>query len=198
VALACRVGIPCHHRVINELDIDLEAVFFCENAFRVWLVAMVGRNDRQPPDPYVDGELDDPGFLVPYIAAYGFRIDGRELFLGHVLVFLDRGDALQVGGFNIHFTHVNGIFGAGAPRIAAGALFHEAEIDAGTNKSQDNKDYYELTEGSEPLVFILRHIATSLKIFFQVYRIVHRPLWVQGFRGSRVLVGTLKITLSPT
>ena len=91
LALARCERVTGRHGVVDELQVDLEAVLLEEDALLVGREAVVGRHDGQPADPHVDGELDHLGVLVPLVVARALdrgQLLGRQVFvLGH------RGDA---------------------------------------------------------------------------------------------------------
>ena len=67
VALAGGVGVARGHRVVDQLQVDLEAVLLEEDALVIGGEAVVGRDDGQPADPDVDGELHDLFAGVPLV-----------------------------------------------------------------------------------------------------------------------------------
>ena len=60
-------GIAGDNRVIDQLEIDLEAVFLEENAFFIRFEAVVGGDDRQPAKPDVDRKNDHLVRFIPFV-----------------------------------------------------------------------------------------------------------------------------------
>jgi hypothetical protein len=58
VALSGGKRVTRDHRVVDQFEVDLEAVLLEEHAVGVRREAVVGGDDRQPADPHVDREVD--------------------------------------------------------------------------------------------------------------------------------------------
>ena len=87
-------GVARDHRVVDELEVDLKAVFLGKHRVGIGGKAVVGRDNGEPANPDIDRELDDLRLSVPLVCAH--PLDRRQPFLGHVLVLADGCDALWV------------------------------------------------------------------------------------------------------
>ncbi len=144
VALSGGEGVAGHDRVVDQPQVHLEAVLLEEDAVLVGGEAVVGGHDRQPPDPHVDRELDDLLLRVPRVG--GDALDRGQLLRRDVVVLVDGGDALGVGGLDLaELVDVHRALGA-----AAGGHDVPEVVGGPGHAGQDERDQDQLAECGRP------------------------------------------------
>jgi len=153
VAVASRVRVAGRDRVVDKLQVHLEAVLLVEDALGAGREAVVRGDDGQPADPDVDGELHH---LVGIPLVGAGPLDGRQLLSGNVLVLGHRGDA---GGIHClgaalllaELVHVNG-----SAAVPAGEDGVPEEPAGSSQTAQDEQHDHDLAQRGGP-DFLRRH-----------------------------------------
>ncbi len=130
VDVARGVGVDRGRRVVDEHELQLEAVLPGEQAVRVGLEAAVGVDDRRPAGP--DVEAEHHGVVLHRLVARD-ALDRRQPLGRHVLVLLDGGDAGGVRRLDL----LAAARQVGLGDVALLAAFREQPLTAGVEPEPD-------------------------------------------------------------